>query len=212
MLNKFAAHTNIRLCDGAHVRPSAGHRKRPLAYTALVALCIAVMGAAAAAAPAEVEAPAWFKISFLDLRDDIKEATAANKRVMIYFGQNGCTYCKRLMEVNFKQPDIVAKTRRHFDAIEINIFGSREVVWLDGKPRSEKQFAALLKVQYTPTLLFLDEKGGIALRVNGYYPPSPFMAALEQATQNRENGKDFADSKKQSHPVAGTDAAGRVAK
>ena len=86
------------------------------AYTALGALCMALVYAAGA--PAEIEAPAWFKISFLDLRDDIKEATAANKRVMIYFGQNGCPYCKRLMEVNFKQPDIVAGTRRHFDAIE----------------------------------------------------------------------------------------------
>ena len=53
------------------------------AYTALGALCIALMcaaGAHAADTPQEIEAPAWFKISFLDLRDDIKEATAAKKR------------------------------------------------------------------------------------------------------------------------------------
>jgi len=175
------------------------------AYTALGALCIALMcaaGAHAADTPQEIEAPAWFKISFLDLRDDIKEATAAKKRVVIYFGQNGCPYCKRLMEVNFKQPDIVAKTRRHFDAIEINIFGSREVTWLDGKPRSEKEFAALLKVQFTPTLLFLDEKGGIALRVNGYYPPPRFMAALAYAAQPRAGDVSFADFQKKYLPEA----------
>lgn len=178
---------------------------RSQAYTALGALCIALMcaaGARAADAPQEIEAPAWFKISFLDLRDDIKEATAAQKRVMIYFGQNGCPYCKRLMDVNFKQPAIVAKTRQHFDAIEINIFGSREVTWLDGKPRSEKEFAALLKVQFTPTLLFLDEKGGVALRVNGYYPPPRFMAALDYAAQQREGGASFADFQKKYLPEA----------
>ena len=98
------------------------------AYTALRALCVALVCAAATPAHAaeaspEIEIPAWFKNSFLDLRDDLRDAAAARKRVMIYFGQNGCPYCKRLMEVNFRQADIVAKTRRHFDAIEINIFG-----------------------------------------------------------------------------------------
>lgn len=150
----------------------------------------------AAGAPQEIEAPAWFKHSFLDLRGDIREAAAANKRVMVYFGQNGCPYCKRLMEVNFRQQDIVAKTRKHFDAIEINIFGSRDVTWLDGKARSEKEFAALLKVQFTPTLLFLDEKGVIALRVNGYYPPHRFMAALDYVSQRRENKESFAEFQK----------------
>ncbi len=174
-------------------------------YTALGALCIVLICAAAplsraADTPVEIEVPAWFKHSFLDLRDDIKGAAAANKRVMIYFGQNGCPYCKRLMEVNFKDPAIVAKTRRHFDAIEINIFGSREVTWLDGKSRSEKDFAALLKVQFTPTLLFVDEKGNIALRVNGYYPPPRFMAALDYAAPHRERSVSFAEFQKQYLP------------
>ncbi len=135
--------------------------------------------APAADAPAEIEVPAWFKHSFLDLRDDLREAAAANKRLMVYFGQHGCPYCKRLMDVNFNQKDIVDKTRKNFDAIEINIYGNREVTWLDGRTRSEKDFAAVLKVQFTPTLLFLDEQGNIALRVNGYYPPHRFMAALD---------------------------------
>ncbi len=146
-------------------------------------LCCAALVARAAEAPLEVEVPAWFKSSFLDLRDDISSAAAGGKRLMLYFGQNGCPYCRKLMESNFSQKTIVDKTRQHFDAIEINIYGNREVVWLDGKPRSEKDFAALLKVQFTPTLLFLDEKAGVVLRVNGYYPPHRFQAALDYAAQ-----------------------------
>ena len=177
------------------------------AYTALAALCIALAGAAASLARAaesspEIEIPAWFKNSFLDLREDIKEAAAAKKRVMVYFGQNGCPYCRRLMEVNFRQPAIVAKTRQHFDAIELNIFGSREVTWLDGKPRSEKEFAAQMKVQFTPTLLFLDEQGGIALRVNGYYPPARLMAALDYVAGHNERKASFAEFQARHLPAA----------
>jgi hypothetical protein len=38
-------------------------------------------------------------------------------------------------------------------------------------------------VQFTPTLVFFDEKGGVALRVNGYYPPDRFLAALDAAAR-----------------------------
>jgi len=147
----------------------------------------------ASAAPQEIEVPAWFKHSFLDLRDDVKDAAGAKKRVMIYFGQNGCPYCKRLMDVNFRQKDIIDKTRAHFDVIELNILGNREVTWMDGKTRSEKDLSALLKVQFTPTLLFLDEMGAIALRINGYYPPERFMTALDYVAQRNENKISFAN-------------------
>ena len=162
-------------------------------------LCVALLsaaGAPAADAPQEIAVPAWFKNSFLDLRDDIREAAANHKRVMIYFGQNGCPYCKKLMEVNFRQPDIIDKTRKHFDAIEVNIFGSRELTWRDGKTRSEKEFAALLRVQFTPTLMFLDEQGNIALRVNGYYPPRRLHAALDYVSQRNERKVSFAEFQK----------------
>lgn len=155
-----------------------------------------VAAAQAAEAPQEIAAPAWFKASFLDLRDDLSEATAAGRRTLIYFGQNGCPYCTRLMEVNFRDPAIVATTRRHFDAIEINILGSRAVTWLDGKTRSEKDLAAFLKVQFTPTLLFLDEKGAVALRVNGYYPPPRFSAALDYVAGRHEKKLSFAEFQK----------------
>lgn len=157
----------------------------------------------AAAAPQEIAVPAWFKHSFLDLHDDIREAAAANRRVMIYFGQNGCPYCKKLMEVNFGRKDIADKTRRNFDAIDLNIFGSREVTWIDGKKRSEKDLAAFLKVQFTPTLLFLDEQGRIALRVNGYYPPERFHAALDYVSQRVENKMSFTEFQKNQLREAG---------
>ena len=97
------------------------------------------------------------------------------------------------MEVNFAQKDIVDKTRRHFNVVAINMWGDREVTWIDGTARSEKAFAAMLKVQFTPTLLFFDEKGGVALRVNGYYPPHKFRVALDYVSGRNETKMPFAD-------------------
>ena len=127
------------------------------------------------------DAPPWFAQSLLHLPDDVAEAAHGKKRVMLYFGQPGCPYCKQLMEVNFRQRAIVERMQRDFVALELSIWGDREVTWTDGRATTEKKLAEMLRVQYTPTLVFLDEKGAIALRVNGYYPPARFLAALDVA-------------------------------
>src|SRR6266581_1879912 len=98
---------------------------------------------------------------------------------MVYFGQDGSPYCKELMQTNFSQKAIADKTRAHFVAIALNIWGDREVTWTDGRKFSEKQLEAFLKVQFTPTLLFFDEKGEVAVRLNGYYQPHRFEAVLD---------------------------------
>ena len=132
------------------------------------------------------EPPAWFSESLLHLPEDVAEARANGKRVMLYFGQDGCPYCKRLMEVNFKEAAIVGKAQRHLHALALNIWGDREVTWTDGKATTEKRLAAALKVQFTPTLIFLDERGDVALRLNGYYPPRDFELALDYVAARLE--------------------------
>ena len=152
----------------------------------LCLLAVLVLGTAGAQEP-----PAWFADSLLDVREDVAEAAREGKRLMLYFGQDGCPYCKQLMEVNFRQPRIAEKARRSLLALAINIWGDREVTWTDGSSMSEKRFAALLKVQFTPTLLFFDERGGIALRVNGYLPPHEFEAALDYVAARMEGKAAF---------------------
>src|SRR5688572_6394891 len=158
-------------------------RMKPLIAILALTLALARAGVAFAAAPSPqaIDIPKWFSESFLDLRDDVRDAAKEGRRLMLYFGQDGCPYCKALMKVNFGDPQIVATTRRHFIAVALNIWGDREVTWIDGRTMPEKELARVLKVQYTPTLLFFDEKGELALRLNGYQPPERFRVALEYA-------------------------------
>jgi thioredoxin-related protein len=150
--------------------------------------------------------PAWFAESLFFVREDAAEAAKEGKRVMLYFGQDGCPYCKQLMEVNFRQARIVEKMQKSFVALALNIWGDRDIQWdrsgSDGRALSEKQLAAALKVQFTPTLLFLDEKGEIALRVNGYLPPERFEAALDYVTGKMEGKMAFADFRSSAQPAS----------
>jgi thioredoxin-related protein len=143
--------------------------------------------------PGYQEYPAWFLQSFLDIREDIAEAAVSGKRVVLYFYQDGCPYCRKLLETNLASRDTVEKLRSDFAVIAINMWGDREVTDLSGKQTTEKAFAGALRVMFTPTMLFLDEKGDVILRVNGYYPPHRFNAALEYASTHTDRMPHFRD-------------------
>jgi thioredoxin-related protein len=148
--------------------------------------------------------PAWFKNSFLDLREDLQEAADEGKRLILYFHQDGCPYCAKLLNENFSIKEIVDKTRQNFQLVAINIWGDREVTGLSGETITEKAFAASMKVMYTPTMLFLDEQGRKVLRVNGYYAPHRFMAALDYVAGREERNLSFRDYLAGLSPVAST--------
>lgn len=143
--------------------------------------------------PGYHQKPDWFKESFLDLQEDINEAKANNKRVLLYFYQDGCPYCAKLLQDNLGQKRISDKTRKHFDVIAINMWGDKEVTTLSGKNTTEKRFSEAMKVMYTPTLVFLTEKGQVALRVNGYYAPNKFESALDYNRLHLEQKVSFRD-------------------
>ena len=143
--------------------------------------------------PGYEEKPKWFKQSFLDIREDIAQAASENKRVMLYFYQDGCPYCKKLLEDNYGNREIAKFAQEKFDTIAINMWGDREVVDLQGQAVSEKVFAKNLRVLFTPTMLMLDERGQTALRINGYYHPDKFMAALNYVAEKRESTTRFLD-------------------
>jgi thioredoxin-related protein len=139
------------------------------------------------------EYPAWFKNSFLSLKEDVAEAKASGRRVILLFTQDNCPYCHLLVERNLSQRDIETTLKSRFDVIQINLWGDREVTGLDGVTATEKNFAAALKVQFTPTILFLDETGQTMLRLNGYTPPARFKAALDWAADHGEAKQPFRD-------------------
>ena len=124
--------------------------------------------------------PSWFKLSFLEIADDIAEAKEQNKKgLIIYFGQKFCPYCKAHLENNWGQNDIIKYTQKNFDVIAINVKGQRPVLDVDGKTYTEKTFSALKKTNFTPSVIFYNTKGQEVLRLRGYRPPYQFRAALE---------------------------------
>lgn len=132
------------------------------------------------------EYPDWFKDSFLEFKDDVAEAAEAGKRLAIVFHQDNCPYCNLLVERNLSQHDIQQLIKDKLDVVAINMWGSRELISVAGKTYTERDFSAALKVQYTPTILFFNEAGKLALRLNGLLEPAEFKRALNYVTEKQE--------------------------
>jgi len=123
--------------------------------------------------------PSWFKDSFLDIPEDLAEAEASGRHVLLFLHLDECPYCAQMLRESFTDSDFVDQIKAQFDCIAINIRGDREVA-LDAETTvSEKQLAELLNVSATPTLLFLDPDSNPVLRINGYRSPRAIKTALD---------------------------------
>jgi len=140
----------------------------------------------------DIRLPDWFKLSFLDLQDDLDEAVADNKKgIIVYFGRKDCPYCQALIEKNWSRQDIVYYTRKHFDVIAINTKGTRNITDFDSFVYDEKSYSLKMKTNFTPSLLFFDREGKQAFRLSGYQNPYRFLAALEYVADAHYQKQSF---------------------
>ena len=124
-------------------------------------------------------APSWFKESFLEIADDVDEATANGKHVLLFFQLNDCPYCDRMLEETFEAELLISFIQKNFDSIAINVRGDREIVYNEEISVTEKELSEILDVTATPAIVFLDESNKAVVRVNGYRAPERFKQVLE---------------------------------
>ena len=100
----------------------------------------------------------WISETFLDLNDDLQEATENQKRFMVLFEQKGCGYCKKMHEKVYSIPDIAQVLKEEYFVIRLNIFGDLEVTDFDGETLPEKEMVKKWGVMFTPTVMFFPEQ------------------------------------------------------
>ena len=139
----------------------------------------------------EIILPDWFKVSFLDLKEDLDEAFDNGKRgLIVYFGQKLCPYCKAHLNNNWGQKDILGYTLKHFDVISINVRGQKQVIDFDGTEYTEKQYSVKVGTNFTPSVMFYT-KEGMVLKLRGYRPPYQFQAAQEYVADQHYKREKF---------------------
>ena len=100
----------------------------------------------------------WMRETFKDLGEDLAEATAEGKRLMVIIEQRGCIYCQKMHEEVFVVPEIDQYIQDNFFVVQINMFGDVEVTDFDGTTLSEKEMAVRWGALFTPSIYFFPEQ------------------------------------------------------
>ena len=99
----------------------------------------------------------WIRETFKVLPEDLAEANAEGKRLMLLIEQRGCIYCKKMHEEVFSDPEIAKLITDNYFVLQINMFGDVPVTDFDGTELPEKQMVNRWGVMFTPTMIFLPE-------------------------------------------------------
>jgi thioredoxin-related protein len=147
--------------------------------------------------------PDWFKESFLDIGEDVMEASDEGKHVILFMHLNGCPYCYKMVEENIKNAPYTDFIQQNFDVIALNIRGDREVALNEEVSLSEKELAERFKVMYTPTVIFLSPDNKVVARTNGYRSVPDFKLVLnyvqEKAYEKQQLTQYINDKKSQNY-------------
>ncbi|MBU2866882.1 thioredoxin family protein [Pacificibacter marinus] len=100
----------------------------------------------------------WLRETFKDLREDLEEATAEGKRLMVMIEQRGCIYCTKMHEEVFPDPEVTQMIEDNFFVVQINMFGDVEVTDFDGEVLSEKDMVQKWRALFTPTTFFFPQE------------------------------------------------------
>ncbi len=131
----------------------------------------------------------WFHESFLDMSEDLAEATEEGKHLAILWEQRGCPYCREMHAVNLADPEIRSYIQENFVVVQLDMWGSREVTDFDGEALEERAMARKWGVHFTPTIMFFsDDPAAVAgkpahqgevMRMPGYFRPYHFISMFE---------------------------------
>ena len=130
-----------------------------LLLTAAIVFMSATMGLAEMGDDGLHKAP-WMRETFKDLSEDLADANAEGKRLMVIIEQRGCIYCKKMHEDGFPIAKIANYIEENFFVVQINMFGDVEVTDFDGTILPEKEMVRRWGALFTPSILFFPEEVG----------------------------------------------------
>jgi thioredoxin-related protein len=129
-----------------------------LTAAAATALCLALPALAAGEIGDDgLHKQPWMRDTFRDMSEDLAEAGAEGRRMVIFFEQRGCIYCRKMHEEVFSDPEVSQFIADNYFVVQLNLHGDVEVTDLDGESLSEKAMARKWRILFTPTMLFLPE-------------------------------------------------------
>lgn len=126
----------------------------------IAALILAFQAGAAEMGDDGLHKADWMRDTFKDLNEDLADANAEGKRLVVIVEQRGCNYCAKMHKEVFSDPEVADYIRENFFVVQLNLHGDTEVTDFDGEVLSEKDATRKWGLLFTPSILFLPKQVG----------------------------------------------------
>ena len=100
----------------------------------------------------------WMRDTFKDLQEDLAEANAEGKRLVLFFEQRGCIYCAQMHKEVFSRENVSNYIDENYFVVQLNLHGNVDVTDFDGETLEERDIARKWGILFTPTIMFLPEE------------------------------------------------------
>jgi thioredoxin-related protein len=118
-----------------------------------------------------------------DLRIEAKQAEQKRVPILVMFGADHCTYCKRL-EADFLKPMHDGGFYNDKVLIRHVLVGDGSLIDFDGQKVTGSELAERYGITVTPTVVFLDPKGRqLTHKMVGLTTPEYYGSYLDQAIE-----------------------------
>ena len=144
----------------------------------------------------------WMQNTFKDLREDLEEANAEGKRLVLFFEQIGCIYCTKMHKEVFSKEIISNYIEDNFFVVQLNLHGDIEVTDFDGEVLPEKDMARKWGILFTPSIIFLPQQvnyddsaqqAAVAMMPGAFHPGTTLdlFTWVREERYLLDNGEDF---------------------
>jgi thioredoxin-related protein len=140
----------------------------------------------------------WLRTTFKDLREDLNDANAEGKRLVVMIEQRGCIYCAKMHKEVYSDPGLRKYIEANFFVVQMNLHGNDTATDFDGEEAEQSALMRKWGILFTPTVMFFPEEvpeGKTAPQVAVAVMPGAFglQTTLDMYTWVNEKRYDIKD-------------------
>lgn len=119
---------------------------------------------------------------FVRYDEGLREATAQNKKIFLYYGRYGCGFCDKTNRESFTDAEVRRLYSKNYVLVYVDAESGRRLTLPSGERITEMEVGARLKAKVTPLFLMLEPDGKPIASVPGFQTAKDFLA-LDQYVQ-----------------------------
>ncbi len=135
-------------------------------------------------------------LNWNDFNSAITSADHDNKTLFLFFEAEWCGFCKQMRSEVFPQDSIQDKVEKGFIPVAIDIESEEKIIYQD-QEMSQKSFSHQMRIDATPTIMFMNSEGDVIGRYRGFAYENEFILLLGYIRGGDVVNLSFAEYKEQ---------------